>query len=376
MNKLNLAIILTATILLVGCGEKDAKYYYEHPDELKSALDSCQLKVENIAKNNGLDENLNLTKLFNIRIKSDEELVKITNAIAASIKEFSKLESDKTCQQAVIAKRAIEINNLKSAQLNYSDVWQNVIKESIAELEKGKDSLENRYKLEKVYSSLDWSELNKKYKESPCREYSKECNEEEDKILTNYWKQQRETALNKRIEELKAMTFEELHQLPKPQNCQIGFLGVDQTNLDCSAIPDTLKFKNVEKISEYKKVLLTGDVVQNYSPMKENLAAKEKEYCGSSKTFSLCSFYSSANREVKEAIREYLASNDETLIAEYNKCYQSLQSAKNLQEKGNIKFDTPCRIIKEIAAEKISDGDYKVYNKISDFAEPLQNITK
>lgn len=371
MNRLLLSIPVV-TLLLSGCGEKDAEYYYNHPDELKTSLDSCMLKVENIAKKNGLDENSNLTKLANSKIENDKDLAKIDNSITAAIKELNELKNDKTCQQAIIAKIAIDKNNLKAAQLNYSEEWKNSIQKSTAILEKGRSLLEKRYKLEKSYSSLDWTELNKKYKESPCRKHSEDCNNVEDNVLTNYWEKARETALNKRIDELKNMSFEEVNQLPEPESCQIGFTQIDRTNLDCEAITKAANIKMAEKLSDYKNTLLTGDVVKNYTSLKEELDTKNEEHCGFGKSSKLCPFYINAKREVRNALQDYLSSHKDKLTEEYNKCYHALQAESSSQKKYHIQFETICRDIKDIASEIIDSNDIKKRLKVIEFSEPLK----
>lgn len=37
---------LTAVMLLTACGEKDAEYYYNHPDELKPILAACEERTK------------------------------------------------------------------------------------------------------------------------------------------------------------------------------------------------------------------------------------------------------------------------------------------------------------------------------------------
>ena len=75
-------ILALGTLVLTGCGEKDAEYYYNHPDEIKTVMANCEGKIANTA---------------------DDAL--------------ATLKDDKTCKAATLAAAGIEMGDLKKAVL-------------------------------------------------------------------------------------------------------------------------------------------------------------------------------------------------------------------------------------------------------------------
>ena len=75
-------ILALGTLVLTGCGEKDAEYYYNHPDEIKTVIADCEAKIANTA---------------------DDAL--------------ATLKDDKACKAATLAAAGIEMGDLKKAVL-------------------------------------------------------------------------------------------------------------------------------------------------------------------------------------------------------------------------------------------------------------------
>lgn len=82
MKELNLIIVLPILFVLTGCGEKDAKYYYKHPDELSVILNQCENKISDAKNTDNLDES------------------------------FKTLENDEVCIMATQAQKAILLGGI------------------------------------------------------------------------------------------------------------------------------------------------------------------------------------------------------------------------------------------------------------------------
>lgn len=88
MKKLLIAPVL-ACLVLAGCQKtKDAEYYYDHPEELKTLLSACSAKLE-----------------------------------AAPDEAVAALRDDQECRAATVANLGIEYKDIKKALLKQEDIW-------------------------------------------------------------------------------------------------------------------------------------------------------------------------------------------------------------------------------------------------------------
>lgn len=102
-------ILALGTLVLAGCGERDAEYYYNHPDEIKTVMADCEGKIA-----------------------------------AAADETLATLKEDKTCKAATLAAAGIEIGDLKKAVLKEDKVGWSAYVQSLVD---GKQKLKEDFAL-------------------------------------------------------------------------------------------------------------------------------------------------------------------------------------------------------------------------------------
>lgn len=314
MKKLLTLSILSSLVLTACEKKKDAEYYFNNPDELRTVIQQCEAKMEDIMKKYTLSKEIN----------SDEELAQTRKNVDDAIVALEGYKKDQVCAEAMVAGVGIRLNNLKQAQLEYTDLFVKSVDDKISSFRKSLDRLEKRYESqkellekEKAYEALPFDELTKTYSEMSCF-----LSSADDCILAEkIWKNKRDAELDKQfIEPILQASSDEVWGIFEEKYREINELQSSFCN------------KGYNPVCSYYRDVFTYQFDQLYPP--------------------------------RSVLYQYFDNHNDVLKAEYNRCYESVSKHKQFTEaRMKARNEYPCNYIRHLAYNLTKNLSYSDYDK-------------
>lgn len=142
MKKQLFSAILMALALGACSKEKDAEYYFNHPDELRVVMDECDKKTAVFT--------MRYQELLRTEIDSEEDLSNLRKQVEKTISEVEAVKKDATCNNAAVAMIGVRLDNLKEAQLAHAEAFAEIGDEVIQSFQNLLKRAEAGYEARKI----------------------------------------------------------------------------------------------------------------------------------------------------------------------------------------------------------------------------------